>query len=204
MSSKKKAEGKTPVEERPEQMLGDGGIGAEQDAKGSSREDGGSENGTQTNLADLYEKMSRILRESLEKTGTLTEEVFERSLKEARELSSRMKEHYGEDISKVSEYIRRDWHEAIRFTRTQTRRSFNLDRLQAGLLDVISTLAKSAGEQLGNFAEKINHRLTYKTGEIAGAGTLECLECHQTLLFEQASRIPPCPKCRNTTFRRSF
>jgi ElaB/YqjD/DUF883 family membrane-anchored ribosome-binding protein len=159
---------------------------------------------SRTSLADLYEKMSKVLQEQLERAGTLTEEAFERALKESREWAGRMKENYAEDIASVSESIRRDWLNAIRYTREQTRRSLDLDRLQAGVLGLLSRLARSAGSQLESFANRINERLSYKTGEIAGAGTLQCSKCGQTLTFEKARRIPPCPKCRNTNFTRSF
>lgn len=168
------------------------------DEKGQQGED------PRRNLAELYERMSKILLESLERAGTLSEEAFERALKESRDWAGRMKEHYADDIASVSEFIRRDWLNAIRYTREQTRRSFDLDRLQAGAMGLISRLAKSAGSQLEGFANRINERLTYKTGEIAGAGSLECIKCGQSLSFDKATRIPPCPKCRGTVFRRSF
>ena len=156
------------------------------------------------NLSDLYEKMSGVMKERLEQAGTFTEDVFELALKESREWAEKFREHYAEDIARVSDYIRRDWYAAIRFNRGQTRRSLNLERLQVGILGVLATLAKTAGEQLEVFAGKIDGRLTYKTGEIAGAGNLQCTQCKQTLTFDKAARIPPCPKCRHTVFRRSF
>lgn len=156
------------------------------------------------NLTDLYERMSRAFRENLERAGTLTEEGFERALRETREWANRFRDTYADDVTRVAEFIRRDWHAAIRFTQEQYRRNFDLDRLQAGALGVLSRLAKQAGEQLDAFASKINDRLTYKTGEIAGAGTLQCTQCEQTLTFDKATRIPPCPRCRSTQFRRSF
>lgn len=156
------------------------------------------------NLTELYEGMSRMLRENLERAGSLTEEAFERALQESREWASKVRDHYGDDVSRVSDFIRRDWHAAIKFTQQQYRRNFDLDRLQAGAMGVLFRLAKSAGAQLESFASKINERLTYKTGEIAGAGTLQCMQCEQSLSFEKATRIPPCPKCRGTAFRRSF
>ncbi|HKI99330.1 MAG TPA: hypothetical protein VKB51_12730 [bacterium] len=156
------------------------------------------------NLTDLYEKMSGIFRDSLERAGTFSEEAFERALRESREWASKFRENYAEDISRVAEFIRRDWHAAIRFTQEQYRRNFDLDRLQAGAMGVLSRLAQSAGAQLETFAGKINDRLTYKTGEIAGAGSLQCTKCEQVLSFDKATRIPPCPKCHGTQFRRSF
>ena len=142
-------------------------------------------------LADLYEKMSKALHESLEQAGTFTEEVFERALNDSQKWVSKMREHYGEDVTRVAGYIRRDWHEAIRHTRQQTRKSLDLDRIQAGILGFLFRFAKSAGEHLEAFANRLSDRLTYKTGEIAGAGRLECSKCGQVLTFEKATRIPP-------------
>jgi Zinc-ribbon containing domain len=155
-------------------------------------------------LAELYEAMSRILREKMERAGTFTEEAFERALHETREWADKFRGTYGEDIARVSEYIRRDWHAAIGYMQGQVRRNFDVDRLQAGALDVLANLARSAGAQLDAFASKLNERLTYKTGEIAGAGSLLCNGCGQLLAFDKATRIPPCPKCHGTVFRRSF
>jgi Zinc-ribbon containing domain len=160
------------------------------------------------NLAELYETMSRMFRENLERAGTLTEEAFDRALRETREWAARLRENYrdayADDVSRVADYIRRDWEAAIRFTQEQYRRNFDLDRLQAGALGVLSRLAQSAGAQLEAFAARVNERLSYKTGEIAGAGTLQCTQCEQLLIFDKATRIPPCPRCHGTQFRRSF
>ncbi|MCZ6628258.1 MAG: hypothetical protein O7E56_08530 [SAR324 cluster bacterium] len=166
-----------------------------------ARGPGGAQKG---NLVDLYEKMSKILGENLDRAGMITEEAFELALKESREWAQKMKEDYGEDIAKVSDFIRRDWHEAIRHIRQQAQKSLGIGRIQVGLLEVLSRMAESAGSQLEIFANKLKERLTYKTGEIAGAGSLECQNCEQMLEFEKPTRIPPCPKCRGTIFSRRF
>ena len=175
-----------------------------EDEKQAEQGSGDAGNGGRGNLTELYERMSRLVRERVERAGTVTEETLERALKEAQELGARLKSNYGEDAANVADFIKRDWYEAIRITRDQTRRSFDLDRLQVGLLGLLSRVAETAGSQLESFARRLNERLTYKTGEIAGAGTLECQQCGQHLNFEKATRIPPCPKCRGTIFRRSF
>ena len=155
-------------------------------------------------LTELYERMSRTVRENLERAGQVSEEALERALQEARDVAAKLRENYGEDVARVAEYIRRDWNATLRRTREQARRSFDFDRLQTGVLSTLARLAKAAGEQLAQWAGRIDERLTYKTGEIAGAGTLQCQQCRQTLSFEKATRIPPCPKCRGTAFRRGF
>lgn len=155
-------------------------------------------------MAELYERMSRTARENLERAGQLSEEAFDRALHEAREMYGRLRENYGEDVSRVADYIRRDWNAALHATQEQYRRSVDFDRLQAGFLATLARLAKTAGERLAGLAGRLDDRLTYKTGEIAGAGTLHCSQCNQALIFDKARRIPPCPKCHGTAFRRSY
>lgn len=159
---------------------------------------------TKQSLEALYEKMSTVVRANLERAGTLTEETLERALKEARDWARQLKEQYGEDVPKVAEYLRRDFQEAVRQAGKQTRRSLDLDRIGVGILGFVQKMAERAGSQLESFASKLDERLTYKTGEVAGPGTLTCTRCSQHLSFDSASRIPPCPKCRNTTFRRGY
>lgn len=40
------------------------------------------------------------------------------------------------------------------------------------------------------------------TGERPGKGTYTCTECGQTIhLDERDDKMPPCPKCNNTSFK---
>ena len=155
-------------------------------------------------MESLYEKMSKAVRENLEKAGELTEETLERALKESREWARQLREHYADDVPKVVEFLRRDFQDAIRLTREQTRKKLDIDRLGVGVLAFVQRMAQKAGSRLDSFASRLGERLTYKTGEIAGPGTLTCLNCGQQMAIETASRIPPCPKCRGTGFRRSY
>lgn len=172
--------------------------------EGPERPGDGAGGEPRANLVDLYEKMSKALRENLERAGTYTEEAFEAALRESKDWAQRMREAYSDDITKVSEFIRRDWHEAVRISRDQASKTLDFERLQVGMLGFLMRMAQTAGSQLEGFASRLNERLTYKTGEIAGAGTLDCNQCHQQLLIEKPTRIPPCPKCRGTVFRRSY
>jgi len=160
--------------------------------------------GLEKDLVELYESMSRFITEKVEKAGVVTEEVLDRTINESKEWAHKLKENYGDDVSKVSEFLRRDWQEAARITQEKTRKNLDLDRIQVGLMGLLSRLAHSAGSQLESFSSKLAERLTYKTGEIAGAGSLECLGCGQHLQFDKPTRIPPCPKCRGAQFRRSY
>lgn len=43
---------------------------------------------------------------------------------------------------------------------------------------------------------------SYRTGDIAAAGTLECTECGERMVLETPAHVPLCPKCRQSEFRR--
>jgi isocitrate dehydrogenase len=46
--------------------------------------------------------------------------------------------------------------------------------------------------------------LDYRSGEITSAGTLTCNACGHEMHFKKTGRIPPCPKCHATEFRKSY
>jgi Zn finger protein HypA/HybF involved in hydrogenase expression len=62
-----------------------------------------------------------------------------------------------------------------------------------------------AADQTSLELQKLRERAAaaeYKTGEIAGIGTLVCTSCGEQIHFKKAGHIPPCPKCNSTTFKR--
>ena len=176
----------------------------EKQAEGKSSGDSPPANSEPRGLESLYDKMNKAVRENLEKAGELTEETLERALKESREWARQLREHYADDVPKVVEFLRRDFQDAIRLTREQARKNLDIDRLGVGVIAFVQRMAQKAGSRLDSFASSLGERLNYKTGEIAGQGTLTCLNCGQKMSLDTASRIPPCPKCRGTGFRRSY
>ena len=48
-----------------------------------------------------------------------------------------------------------------------------------------------------------NPALTFRTGEIATAGTLACTGCGWTIITSRSTVLPPCPHCGETSYRKS-
>jgi len=155
-------------------------------------------------VSELYETMSNAFQERLERAGKISVDAFDHALRETREWAERLKENYGEEVTRVGDSIRRDWLEAIRYSRDQALKNLDLERMQVGVMGFLARIARSAGTHLEQFAERVKERLTYKTGEIAGSGMLECDKCGQILTLERPRRVPPCPKCRHTYFNRGY
>ena len=64
-------------------------------------------------------------------------------------------------------------------------------------------IARGLGEWSQQLGEKLDASLRYKTGEITHGGEFVCTGCDSRIHLKQPGRIPPCPKCAKTDFRRS-
>jgi isocitrate dehydrogenase len=84
-----------------------------------------------------------------------------------------------------------------------------------GALDAACNTLVSAGEFTADNAERLRryvrrdvlHReqptLTFRTGDITTAGTLNCENCGWLLIATRTTLLPPCPQCAETTFRKT-
>ncbi|HYC34966.1 MAG TPA: hypothetical protein VEC19_00985 [Usitatibacter sp.] len=84
-----------------------------------------------------------------------------------------------------------------------------------GALDTACNTLVMAGEFTADNAEKLRqylrrdllHRdhptLTFRTGDITSAGTLTCENCGWTLQTTRTTLLPPCPRCAETSFRKT-
>ena len=84
-----------------------------------------------------------------------------------------------------------------------------------GALDKACDTLVSAGEFTAENAERLRHylrrdllqrdhpSLTFRSGDITSAGTLTCENCGWTLVTTRTTLLPPCPRCSETTFRKT-
>jgi predicted RNA-binding Zn-ribbon protein involved in translation (DUF1610 family) len=71
------------------------------------------------------------------------------------------------------------------------------------MLDFFSRAADKTRLELNRLASQARRAQEYHTGEIASIGTLVCADCGCEMHFKKTSRIPPCPKCHKTVFKRA-
>ncbi len=97
---------------------------------------------------------------------------------------------------------------ATRVDLARARESINkgLDpaRVSGGYIGLASHLFGSMGDVFQGWASKSQEALNFNTGEVSGPGKLTCNDCGTELNLERSSRIPPCPKCHKTDFRKSY
>jgi len=88
--------------------------------------------------------------------------------------------------------------------RDEAREKLNPARVSAGAMASLSSLLNMAGSALSSAAAKTRQAISCRSGEITSAGTLTCVACEHELHFKKTGRVPPCPKCHATQFRKSY
>lgn len=148
----------------------------------------------------LYDKLAARTADILEE-GRKT---FDEALKKAKEELASAGDFSREQADRLGEYVRRDLKDNAGKATEAVRKAIEPQRLAAGAQSAFSRILTSAAETLTELAERSEKSLEYKTGEITSPGTLTCKNCEAVMHMTKTTRIPPCPKCHKTVFRKSY
>jgi len=148
----------------------------------------------------LYEKLASRTADLLE-DGKKT---FDEALKKAKEELSSAGDFSREQADKLGEYVRRDLKENAEKAKVAVIKAVEPQRVAAGVQSAFTRILTTAAETLTELAERSEKSLEFKTGEITSPGTLTCKDCDAVMHMTKTTRIPPCPKCHKTIFRKSY
>ena len=159
-------------------------------------------------MVQAYEEMLKRTHESLAKAGQETVPALRELLDKARDNMVELGELTREEAAKVAEYVERDIKDAATYiieTGADLRQwwRFDLDQIEQRMLEIFTSVADQTSLQLHDWAEQARHAVGYHTGEITGPGTLLCVACGAEVHMHKTGRIPPCPKCHATQFKRA-
>jgi hypothetical protein len=104
-------------------------------------------------------------------------------------------------------YLKRDMDqtaEDMRWLGQEAEERLHPSRLGAGALSSMARLLHATGSALSSVSRKAEEVLSYQTGELTSAGTLTCTACWQKVQRKATGRIPPCPRCHGTRFRKGY
>jgi len=158
-------------------------------------------------MVAAYEAMLERVHEAADTAEHKTVPWLREALQGARDKAVELEELTREEAEKVSRYVERDLHEAASFIADTGQEfrdwlSFDWRLMQNRMLDMFAGMADQTSEALRGFARQAREASLYRTGEITAPGVLECTVCGELLHFEKTGHIPPCPKCKATTFQR--
>ncbi len=155
-------------------------------------------------MIDAYETMLKRVDDVADKTMP----AFKQSLDKARETAIELGELTREEADKIAGYVERDMHDAAEFI-VETGQdfkdwfSFDVQLIEAKFYDMFASIADQTSLELRELAERAKRASVRHTGEITAPGTLICSSCGEAIHFKKTGRIPPCPKCHATQFKRS-
>lgn len=89
------------------------------------------------------------------------------------------------------------WHDIAH----EVERVYELSRDKGGAF--LLNITRGLSEWSQTVGEKLDTSLKYKTGEITHGGEFICTNCEGRIQLKHPGRLPPCPKCSKTDFRRS-
>ncbi|SEQ22949.1 Zinc-ribbon containing domain-containing protein [Ectothiorhodospira magna] len=166
-----------------------------------------SEHPIRDGLVHAYDRMLERVRHGVEVAEEKTGPTLEQAIEDARHKAVELGEATREEAHDLAEYIRRDLHdigdylnESSRDFRTWFR--MDLQLVEARILDLLSSIADRTRVELAELEARARAVGIWHTGEVAAPGVLVCQHCDTELHFTRSGRIPPCPKCHGTTYRR--
>ncbi|MEO8739815.1 MAG: hypothetical protein ABI537_08935 [Casimicrobiaceae bacterium] len=155
-------------------------------------------------LYDRFVEKSRQLFEAGQEKGR---DAFDKAMDRAREQLSAAGEFSAEQGALYKKYMQRDLEQTAEDMRTlgkQAEERFHPSRVGAGALSSLAKLLHATGTAMTSLSRKAEGALAYMTGEVTTAGTLTCTSCAQTVQLKSTGRVPPCPKCHGTVFRKGY
>jgi len=155
----------------------------------------------------LYEKFALRTKELIEAAGHKTSDTVDSALEKAKEEMVAAGDFGREQGDRFKAFLRRDLQAAqdgIAKMGEKTREMLEPHRVSAGIQGTVASILTALGSAFEDWADKIESRLDCKTGEMTTPGTLRCKKCDNEIKKHGTGRIPPCPKCRGTEFRKSY
>ncbi len=168
-----------------------------------------SENGTggETGEKRAYDAVVERVSEQLRRTQDRSSDALDSALQRASELTSAAGEFTSEQIERVSGYVRRDLFsvtENRERVRELARERLRPSRVRTGFLALASDVLERASSGLARLSDRLESPIKFQTGEVTGPGTLTCISCGSQMRFRESGRIPPCPRCHDTVFRKGY
>ncbi|MCF6265447.1 MAG: zinc ribbon-containing protein [Desulfuromusa sp.] len=151
----------------------------------------------------LYEKIISRTEELL----VSSRKNLDEALKKAGDELSSAGNFTREQAEKVSAFVKRDIQHTFASAgkgKDSVKQAVDPKRVAAGAQSIFSRILSNAAETLTDWAKKTEQQLEYKTGEITSPGTLTCKECGEEIQMKKTAKIPPCPKCHHTIYRKSY
>lgn len=166
-----------------------------------------SENNFEEKFTAAYDKMMERIHHFFDNTEVTTYPTLKQRIELAKLRAVELREMTAEEADKIAYYVERDLHDAADYLEATGKEfstwfNFDLQLIEDRLFELFASIADKTRLELRQLADQARVAQQYHTGEITGIGTLVCDSCETEMHFKKTGRIPPCPKCHHTQFKR--
>lgn len=161
-----------------------------------------------TGFVAAYERVVKRLGSSLENAEVRSWDFLQKQIEEAVNVEQTAEQMTQDELDLLGAYVRRDMQQLGRYSHKAGEGlaaflKFDLNYLEGQVLDSLKTLADQTRIDQELLREQLDHESEqYIAGELATAGTLECLECGMPHRLLSTVIIEPCQKCHSNYFKR--
>ncbi|EAU55590.1 NADP-dependent isocitrate dehydrogenase [Mariprofundus ferrooxydans] len=155
-------------------------------------------------VADQYDQLAERFKELFESGAEKSSEFAATAMEKARQQLTAAGAFSEEQGKNLKVFLERDFSQMAQTMRDGAKEKLNPSRVSVGALSSLYALLNAAGLALSSVAVRTQKALSCRSGEITSAGTLTCISCDHELHFKKTGRVPPCPKCHATEFRKSY
>ena len=153
---------------------------------------------------DQYDQLAERFKELFDQGAEKTSEFAEIAMEKARKQLTAAGTFSEEQGQKLKGFLERDFSHMADTMKEEAGRRLNPDRLRAGAIASLSALLHAAGGAITSISAWTDKQRACRSGEITAAGTLTCVACGHEMHFKKSGRIPPCPKCHKTEFKKGY
>ena len=154
-----------------------------------------------------YERMLDRLRAFMDQAGEQGRTRLREALEAAKERTVELGELTREEADRIAGYLQRDVEEAAQYSAATDDDlrgwlQMDLQLVENWVWDRFASVADRTRLEWIELQRQLQRAAEYHTGEITGPGVLVCDACGETLSYGKPGRIPPCPKCHASVYRR--
>ena len=158
-------------------------------------------------IGEAYELLLERTVDELHKVEKIAAPKMHHLIDNAKEKAIELEELTHEEANSLANFIKRDLHHAAKHIGSTDGEfkhwlGFEKDVIKTSLLDLFTRAADRTAVELKQLKEQLLLPDDYNTGEYTGLGTLYCDKCGTPIQFKQPAKIPKCPNCANTLFKR--
>ncbi len=167
-----------------------------------------------SSLVEAYNQMMTRVRDSIESAEVNAVPTLQKAIEQAKMQAIHLGEISLEEAEEVGNYIKRDINDAAEYL-METSHEFSewlmldIDIIEQKVLELFLSVADKTRLELEQFAHpgcEVDPKIKdteYRSGEITGPGSLVCMNCGEMIQFSQTDKIPQCPHCQGTEFKRA-